>query len=167
MNIDPNDISVWFYGDSDLAISPSDHVTGLRRELLLRRISQQFGEGLMGDAEPVFGLDHRCVWVERAGFEHGITLVERSDRLRSMARAFGLRTSVGDALQTAAFRMLDAGVAALRVAVAARLNGPDEPDVCPRWSAHFGCYYEATCEIFDGERELRREIGLVFTVREE
>lgn len=54
-----------------------------------------------------------------------------------------------------------------RTVAAARLNGPDEPDVCPRWSAHFGCYYEATCEIFDGERELRREIGLVFTVREE
>lgn len=75
MTINPNDISVWFYDDSDLAISPSDHVTGLRRELLLRRISQQFGEGIMSDAEPVFGLDHRCVWVERAGFEHGIALV--------------------------------------------------------------------------------------------
>lgn len=33
MNIDPNDISVWFYSDSDLAISPSDSVTGLRREI--------------------------------------------------------------------------------------------------------------------------------------
>lgn len=170
MTINPNDISVWFYGDSDLAISPSDHVTGLRRELLLRRISQQFGERIMGDAEPVFGLDHRCVWVERAVFEHGIALVERSDRLSRVSEAFeadGRQNRVSRALEKASWRELDAGVAALRVAVAARLNGPDEPDVCPRWSAHFGCYYEATCEIFDGERELRREIGLVFTVREE
>lgn len=152
MTIDPNDISVWFYSDSDLAISPSDGVTGPRRELLLRRISQQFGEGVMGDAGIVFGLDHRCVWVERAGFEHGIELVERSERLGRMSNATMTskgHNSVSRALQRASWRDFDAGIAALRAVAAARLNGHDAPDVCPRWSARFGCYYEPMCEAID------------------
>lgn len=142
--IDPSDISVWFHGDGDLAISPSDGVTGLRRELLLKQISQQFGEGIMGDAEPVLGLDPRCVWVGRAGFEHGVELVERSDRLRRLSDATMTsegHNSVSRSLQRASWRALDAGINDLLATVAARLNGPDEPDVCPRWSIHAECRY--------------------------